>query len=262
MPQFQEKAKLVKSEELAPQIYRHTYHSPQVAKRARPGQFVMIQTSKERDPLLRRPFSLHQCEENGLIQVLFKVVGRGTKLLADCDPGSELSLLGPLGNGFKVSSTKKTCLVGGGMGIAPILFLAADLKRRNFKARNVEIVLGARTVDELLPLLDDFSKLGFPLHTATDDGSLGHHGLVTDLMNEISLNSDYEVHCCGPRPMMMAVHLYSGELKMNCFVSVETGMACGIGACLGCTVTLKDGSYAHACSDGPVFNAGDLLWNL
>ena len=262
MSQFQKKVELVRSEVIARDVVRLTFNAPEIAAAALPGQFVMIQIASGKDPLLRRPFSIHQTSSEGTLQILFKVVGRGTELLAQCRVGEQLSLLGPLGNGFVLGEPGMACLVGGGMGIAPMLFLASRFLQLSKQGTAPRVILGARNREELMPLMGDFRNLGLEVLAATDDGSLGHHGLVTDVLKKLDLGSNHTVYSCGPRPMMAAIHHLCLKENVRCQVSVETVMACGMGACLGCAVPLKAGGYAHACSDGPVFEAGELLWSL
>jgi dihydroorotate dehydrogenase electron transfer subunit len=262
MSQFQEKVELVRSEVLARDVVRLTLNAPKIAAAAVPGQFVMVQIAPGKDPLLRRPFSIHQTSSEGDLQILFKVVGRGTELLARCREGEHLSILGPLGKGFVLGEPGNACLVGGGMGIAPMLFLASRFRQQPGAGELPKVILGARNRDELAPLLADFQNLGLEVLAATDDGSLGHHGLVTDVLKELNPGPNFTVYTCGPRPMMAAIHHLCLKENISCQVSVETIMACGMGACLGCAVPLKAGGYAHACSDGPVFEAGELLWGL
>ncbi|MDD3814495.1 MAG: dihydroorotate dehydrogenase electron transfer subunit [Desulfocapsaceae bacterium] len=262
MSQFQQKVELIQSEVIAAGIVRLTLSAPDIAAAAVPGQFVMVQTAPGLDPLLRRPFSIHQVSSDGFLQILFKVVGRGTERLAQCRAGEHLSLLGPLGNGFALGESAHACLVGGGMGIAPMLFLASHFLRQSQVAVPPRVILGARNSEELVPLMGDFLDLGFEVLAATDDGSFGYHGLVTDVLKTLNLTSQSTVYSCGPRPMMAAIHHLCQNQHVPCQVSVETVMACGMGACLGCAVPLRAGGYAHACSDGPVFDAGELLWSL
>lgn len=262
MSQFQKKVELVRSEVIARDVVRLTLNAPEIAAAAIPGQFVMIQTAPGKDPLLRRPFSIHQTSSEGYLQILFKIVGRGTQLLAQCRVGEQLSLLGPLGKGFALCEPDKACLVGGGMGIAPMLFLASRFQQHAKPGAGPKVILGARNREELVPLIGAFEGLGLEVLAATDDGSFGHHGLVTDVLTKMNLGPDFTVYSCGPRPMMVAIHHLCLKENIHCQVSVETVMACGMGACLGCAVPLKAGGYAHACSDGPVFEAGELLWSL
>lgn len=261
MSQFQEKTEITRIERLTGDIFRITLLSPEIASAARPGQFVMIRTTNTKDPLLRRPFSISQTSNGKYFQILFKVVGRGTSLLAHCREGEFLSVLGPLGNGFHVDCKLDNCLVGGGMGIAPLLFLGKSMLRKCTERPPV-VILGARTKDELSPLIADFKELGLSVHAATDDGSLGQHGLVTDVLKNLSLSTTCQISVCGPTPMMRAVHFFCKEREYECQVSMETSMACGMGACLGCIVPVEKGGYAHACSDGPIFNAKELLWPI
>ncbi len=262
MSQFQQNVELIQSEVVAAGIVRLTLNAPDIAAAAVPGQFVMVQTAPGLDPLLRRPFSIHQVSSEGLLQILFKVVGRGTERLAQCRAGEQLSLLGPLGNGFVLGESCNACLVGGGMGIAPMLFLASRFLQQSHSGVTPRVILGARNGEELVPLMGDFLDLGIEVLAATDDGSFGHHGLVTDVLKTLNLTSQSTVYSCGPKPMMGAIHHLCQKENIPCQVSVETVMACGMGACLGCAVPLKAGGYAHACSDGPVFEAGELLWSL
>lgn len=266
MSQFQQNVEVVQTERITSSIVRLTLHTPAIAHAARPGQFVMVQTFLGKDPLLRRPFSIHQVNrDKGLLQILFKVVGRGTELLARVAVGEQISLVGPLGTGFETTSPDMSCLVGGGMGIAPMLFLASSLLAGMHPAKASgmpRVILGARNRAELEPFVHDFQMLGLEVLAATDDGSFGHHGLVTEVLKKINLSPFCAVYCCGPRPMMAAVAHWCRNDHRPCQVSVETVMACGMGACLGCAVPLKAGGYAHVCTDGPVFEAEKLLWSL
>ncbi|RUM41468.1 MAG: dihydroorotate dehydrogenase electron transfer subunit [Desulfocapsa sp.] len=261
MSQFQEKTAISRIERLTSDIFRLSLEAPGIASKAKPGQFVMIRTGNGKDPLLRRPFSISQTSSGKYFQILFKVVGCGTSILAHCREGEFLSVLGPLGSGFLFDCKDDNCLVGGGMGIAPLLFLAKSMLR-SCTLKPPTIVLGARNKEELAPLIADFKELGLSVYAATDDGSLGQHGLVTDVLKELDLASSCQLFVCGPTPMMTAVHFFSKEKGVACQVSMETAMACGMGACLGCIVPLAEGGYAHACSDGPVFEAKELLWQI
>ncbi len=261
MSQIQEKTEIVRIERLTDDVIRITIDAPEIAMSALPGQFVMIRMGNSSDPLLRRPFSISQTSNAGHIQILFKVVGRGTRYLAHCREGEYISVLGPLGQGFKIDMEKTSCLIGGGMGIAPLLFLGKRIRQKGLKVDPI-VILGARTRAELLPLLTDFEQLDLKVHAATDDGSLGHHGLVTDVFKTIDPGPDCMTYVCGPKMMMAAVHLYCKKMEYSCQVSVETAMACGMGACLGCIVPAASGGYVHACSDGPVFDAEEIVWEI
>lgn len=259
MSQYQEKATVVRIEQFANSNFRLTFHCPQIAASAKPGQFVMIRVGVGKDPLLRRPFSIHQTSSGGRIQIYFKVVGRGTEILAQVKKDQEVSVLGPLGRGFRLNLSAPAVFVGGGLGIAPMLFLAKENCRLKRMYSDDLILLGARQKDELDHLLDDFKRLGLRLLIATDDGSLGHHGIVTEMMQS-ALPFGCTVYTCGPEPMMAGVHKICHSQGIPCQVSVESVMACGMGACLGCSRPAKDGTYTHVCLNGPVYDAEDLLW--
>jgi len=260
MSQYQENATIIRLEQLTGENVRLTLQSEKIAEIAKPGQFVMIKTATGKDPILRRPFSIHQTSKNGRIQILFKVTGRGTGLLAHSRVGETLSVFGPLGHGFDIKADKPACLVGGGMGIAPMLFLAKHLCRVKKDVASDIILFGGRTKIEVEPLVADFEQLGIRLTAATDDGTYGKKGFVTDLIKIAGLAKDTVVYGCGPEGMMKELHLYCDSKKLECQVSVESVMACGMGACLGCNIPSKDGGYVHVCYEGPVFNAEELVW--
>ncbi|MDA8160409.1 MAG: dihydroorotate dehydrogenase electron transfer subunit [Desulfobacteraceae bacterium] len=256
-------APITRREQLAPDLVRLTLLAPAIAAGARPGQFLTIKSGPGHDPLLRRPFSIHRVVADGSLQVLFKVLGPGTRSLARLKVGESVNLVGPLGNYFQ--RFPAMCLVGGGLGIAPLLFLAQEIRDQAPETR-IELLLGARNRQELAPLAADFADLGLTPRLATDDGSWGHHGLVTDLIPQaLGAERDWRIGCCGPYPMMRAVAALCQERGWGCQVSLETMMACGIKACLGCAVAPSPrretgGRYLHVCQDGPVFNSEDLAW--
>ena len=257
---MQVEAEIVRSEAIAPGIYRLGLRAPELAGRAAPGQFVMVQAERlSLDPLLRRPFSIHAVSDGDILELLFKVVGRGTEVLASRRTGHRVSLLGPLGKGFH-HQAGPAILVGGGMGIAPLRFLAGRMRAEE-PGRSMTILLGARTRGEVEPLLADFTQHCADIQVATDDGTLGHAGLVTELMPRASAGAAPTVYCCGPFPMMKRVAAICREYGYTCQVSLETMMACGIAACLGCAVKTTDRQdYAHVCKDGPVFAADSVWW--
>ncbi len=259
MPEFQEKAPLLDREVIADDIFRLTLHAPKIAAAARPGQFVMLRVGAGMDPLLRRPFSIHQIDASGNMKILFKVIGRGTAALAGVSPGSSIDCIGPLGNGFSLEKKGRLCLVGGGMGIAPLYFLASRLLQNGKRVDRDFVLLGARNHQELHIVADEFYELGYRVQTATDDGSLGHHGFVTELLDPI-LPAMERVCTCGPLAMMKICADKAGAADVACQVSLETHMACGLGACLGCAVRNADGGYLHVCRQGPVFDAGEVKW--
>lgn len=258
MAEYQKNSVVQSSERLAEGLYRLTLQAPQIAASARPGQFVMVACGDSLDPLLRRPLSIHQIEA-GTIQLLFKVIGRGTRWLSNQTPGQEISLLGPLGHGFHLTATGPIALVGGGIGIAPLSFLARHW-RQTAPATDCTVLLGGRTRAEIDQLAAEFTLLGCQVRIATDDGSLGHQGLVTDLLPPL-LTSLSRVFTCGPFPMMATVARLCQAGAVACETSLEAHMACGLGACLGCAVVSADGQYRHVCKHGPVFKAEEVAWN-
>ena len=269
MNSYQLKCKIILNEEIAPGIVRITLAAPEIAAQAKPGQFVMVKASDNYKPLLRRPFSIHQTTSNGLVQLLIKEVGPGTSYLARRQQGEFLEVIGPLGQGFWLTDdAMNICAVGGGVGAAPLYFLIKELLRTK-PTTQIMILLGSSTARELESLNNDFVNLGIVPMLATDDGTVGHHGFVTDILAaQLNENQYSQVFACGPTPMMHKVALACEAQNCPCQVSLETVMACGISACLGCTVKCspakRDSSgrpFLHVCKDGPVFAAGDLAWS-
>lgn len=258
--QYLENGLILENAAVGPDTCRMEIRSPKVAGAAQPGQFVMVAVGHEStDPLLRRPLSIHQVE-NDVIILLYRIVGKGTKIMSQQKAGEDISLLGPLGKGFQIGSAPQHCLVGGGLGVAPLLFLASEIKRR-YPQDKLVILLGGRSRNELLAL-DDFAQIA-PVLVATDDGSLGMHGLVTELLEQ-EIKGAASIYTCGPSPMMKGVANLARVHNWLCQVSLETMMACGMGACLGCTVQRSgfdetERKYVHVCKDGPVFEA-DEIW--
>jgi dihydroorotate dehydrogenase electron transfer subunit len=260
MSQFHKKVTLINNESLGNGIFRLTMKAPEIAGVAVPGQFVMVRVTGGFDPLLRRPFSIHRVTADGTVAILFKVLGRGTALLAEKRSGETIDCLGPLGFGFPLKRNGNICLVGGGMGIAPLYYLAQKMISSGQGTANDLILLGARSRVELELFAGEFDCLGGTVKTATDDGSLGHHGFVPELLDEVlSLKKISRVYSCGPFPMMKSVAAKTMAAGVECFVSLEADMACGLGACLGCTVPGTD-RLIHVCQRGPVLAAGEVLW--
>ncbi|MFH1710094.1 MAG: dihydroorotate dehydrogenase electron transfer subunit [bacterium] len=257
----QEIAKVLENKKVAPEHYRITLAAPRISRESLPGQFVMVKAGNGSDPLLRRPLSFNRIDgAKGTIDILFKVVGRATRSLSEIEPGEDLDIIGPLGNGFNLDTSKDLAiLVGGGAGAAPLLSLAKALKT---KVKAVYALLGANNINSVL-CEDDFKALGAETLVSTDDGTYGIKGLITDILLDVigsklsPINSC--IYACGPRPMVKALESISTQYKIPCQVSLEEWMACGFGSCNGCVVSTKSG-YKKVCSDGPVFNAGELLW--
>ncbi|MBC2714324.1 MAG: dihydroorotate dehydrogenase electron transfer subunit [Desulfobacteraceae bacterium] len=233
-----------------------------VYENALPGQFVTLHLPGNMTPLLRRPFSIHRLiKENKHvigIEILYKVVGGFTEKLTRAITGDPIDLLGPIGNGFTVSKKfKKIALVGGGIGIAPLVFLADAITENGVCLSDSIACLGGRTSDDIL-CKSVFKSFDLTIRTTTDDGSEGEQGLVTRPLEKwITSHRPDMVYACGPMPMLRAVADIANKNELPCEISIETIMACGLGACLGCAVNKNKttGKYQHVCIDGPVFDA-------
>ena len=232
--------------------------APDVSAHAVPGQFVMVRVGDDYDPLLRRPLSIHEAGD-GRIRLLYRVVGKGTGRLSRRGEGERVGLLGPLGNGFDLpSSLESAALVAGGRGIAPMLFLARRMRRQYSSAR-LTLFYGARTGDELVRL-EAFEALNVEIRLATEDGSMGTKGLVTQLVRAgVKADTEMQIYACGPMPMLGALGPVAAEHSIPAQVSLEAHMSCGLGVCRGCVVKIK-GGYAHVCEDGPVFPLNQMEW--
>ncbi len=220
-----------------------------------PGQFVEVRVDGSPSTFLRRPISINFVDrENNELWLLVATVGDGTKQLAKLKFGDVLNCVLPLGNGFTPAKQgEKVLLVGGGVGVAPLLYMGAEMKRQGFEPT---FLLGARTADDLL-MLPVFNMYG-RVYVTTEDGSMGEKGFVT---NHSILNQERfdRISTCGPTPMMKAVARYARQNNVDCEVSLENLMACGLGACLCCVEKTTEGNLC-VCKDGPVFNIKKLLW--
>lgn len=223
-----------------------------------PGQFAELRVDGSPATFLRRPISINNVDRvKNEVWFLVQIVGEGTAHLALLKPGDLLNTVLPLGNTFTEPSEdeKRLLLVGGGVGTAPMLYLGRCLKERGCQP---EFLLGARSASDLLEL-DLFRELG-PVYLTTNDGSMGEEGFVTQ--HSILAQVHYDrIYCCGPKPMMQAVAKYAKANKIDCEVSLENMMACGVGACLCCVENTQDG-HVCVCKDGPVFNIEKLLWQI
>ncbi|MBI5236525.1 MAG: dihydroorotate dehydrogenase electron transfer subunit [Deltaproteobacteria bacterium] len=237
----------------------------------RPGQFIMLRVSDGLDPLLRRPFGIYNVigakKTTGFsfkrptgVEILYRVVGKGTAILSSKEPGERINVLGPLGNGWvEPEEARNVIMVAGGVGLAPMLPLAQRLKAG-------ALLFGARHKADT-KIVAGFSGLGCKIKIATDDGSRGFKGFVTGLLAK-EIKPDSVIYACGPAPMLKAVAVIALASGARCFVSLERTMACGIGVCLGCAVKTgahkagyeADG-FSMVCSDGPVFDSTDIDWD-
>ena len=252
------KAKVLSQKMIAPDIY-DMWLSTELAGEAGAGQFIGVYT-KDASRLLPRPISICQADkEKKALRIVYRTAGAGTKEFAGWQPGDTADILGILGNGFPVSEGlgKRVVLMGGGIGIPPMVQLAGELERAGTKA---VIIAGYR--DDRLFLKEDLEKYGKVL-IATEDGSVGTRGNVLTVMDKEQVEADV-IMACGPMPMLRAVKSYAGEKQITAYLSLEERMACGVGACLGCVCkTVHKDSHSHVnnariCTDGPVFDAREV----
>jgi dihydroorotate dehydrogenase electron transfer subunit len=290
---------LVENLPVARDVYRARLDCPEIARTILPGQFVMLRSTDSDDPLLGRAFALYDTYEDAAgrprgIDVVYAVVGKFTSLLSRYAAGRELLIWGPLGNGFVASTCEHLVMVAGGIGHTPFRALAKEVRRLKRygqppraprQARRVTLCYGARSAAYLAGL-DDFRSTGIDVMIATDDGSHGHRGFVTDLLKQLlacspggtalgspdarsqitgaGVQSGTRVICCGPERMMESVAHLTAAAGVPCEVSLESPMACGVGICFSCVtrVWVGDGEwdYRRTCVDGPVFDAARIAW--
>ncbi|MFH1202009.1 MAG: dihydroorotate dehydrogenase electron transfer subunit [Candidatus Omnitrophota bacterium] len=292
---YQKEARIIKNIKVGRKYFKMSLDCADIAREAEPGQFVTIRVADEYEPLLRRPFSIHRVKGKNL-EILYKVVGQGTEILSEKKKGQYLDVLGPLGNGFDYRGTndpttlkfrragerRGMILIAGGMGVAPLLFLAETMiKRLKVKGERLKVLVGARTKNQIL-CEDEFKKLGCEVKIATDDGSKGFPGTATDLLKNILplaiSHKPLAIYACGPKPMLKEIAALSRKFNIPAHGSLEAHMACGIGACMGCVVKTKDPTtlklrragerrgtkdefiYKRVCKDGPVFDLAVIRW--
>jgi dihydroorotate dehydrogenase electron transfer subunit len=242
--------------------YRMVLQAPALARSARPGQFVMLRVSDSMDPLLARPFGISSVIARRSIELYYRVVGRGTTILTRTRPGALLTVTGPLGNGFPAPGRGETpLLVAGGSGFPPLLFLAAR------QGRKAHLFTGSRDRACLPPgaAMRDFRSRVAAVHYATEDGSRGTCGFVTDALAAYLDRPPAGagrpvIYACGPHAMLAAVSRLAAQRSVPCHVSMEERMACGLGVCMGCSVPVTAGGYRRVCKEGPVFRSMEIDW--
>jgi len=260
----QSRAGVVSNNRIGEEYYRMVLHVSGFDGTPLPGQFVHVRISDRYPPLLRRPFSILKVQGKSSIELLYKVVGTGTRFLSGMKKGQSLDIIGPCGNGYSIPDKGgNVLLAGGGTGIVSLVFLAERLARdRDF---STHVIIGAKEKTGIL-CENDFSKAGCRVSVATEDGSRGFEGRVTELLDELSSEvSPAVIYACGPGPMLKEVARISARRRIPCQVSLEERMACGIGACMGCAVKTRTGGngmgYRRVCADGPVFGSGEIIWD-
>jgi len=272
-------ATLVEQRQMARDTYCMRLQCPEIARQILPGQFFMIRDFNSNDPLLGRPFALFDIyyDESGEpagIDFGYLVVGKLTSLMPDWQPGDQVEIWGPLGNGFPPPTDGHLMMVAGGIGQTPFLAVAHEalgIRRYGNLPRELEnlpakvsMCYGVRS-SEFLAGLSEFEIEGLDFQVATDDGSAGHHGFVTELLEQSLQSSEKPdaIYCCGPEPMMRAVADLSQKHETPCWLSLETPMACGFGACFSCVTPVREADgewdYRRVCVEGPVFPAEQLI---
>jgi dihydroorotate dehydrogenase electron transfer subunit len=250
------KAKIISNERVKNNYWLLRLECAEIAGKACPGQFVEIRVREGVEPLLRRPISIHDAHKAG-ISLFYERVGIGTRMLSERARGNFLDVIGPLGNGFacnRLGKKDKVVLVAGGMGVAPLVFLAKRLK-----TIKPLVLIGARTRAQVV-CSKEFKEAGCSVKIATDDGSAGFKGKVTGLLESCLGQGGFsQIFACGPSPMLKSVSRISRQNHIGSQLSLEEHMACGIGACLGCVVNTKNG-YKRVCKEGPVFSGEELVW--
>jgi dihydroorotate dehydrogenase electron transfer subunit len=252
-----EKAKILSNSNLKGDYFKVVFHTPLIVKEGvKPGHFAHVLITGLRDRILRRPFSIFNVEKNGQLEIVYKIVGEGTKFLSELKEGVVCDILGPLGNPYSYPEDNEIpVVVAGGYGSAAMYLIAKNSKQKGV------LLIGARNSEDLI-LMDEYEKLGYEVKVTTDDGSLGHKGFVTELLGEYCKYKKYKIYGCGPNPMMYAM---ANLLQMNNFegeVSLDHAMCCGIGGCYTCVVKVKDENngwkYLRTCKEGPVFKSSEI----
>lgn len=225
-----------------------------IAQKAKPGQFVHIKISDNFIPFLRRPMSIHSVDKkNNRIEILFKIVGKGTLFLSQKSKNQIIDILGPFGNGFPITKEKKVILIAGGIGIAPLFFLAEQLRKMK---KEVLVLLGVKNKNELFKI-DELKKIGCRIKVSTENGSYQYKGRVTDLL--FNLDFDFQtIYSCGPIEMYKKIKDFIGDKNIPCYVSLEQKMACGQGFCWGCVWKTLTG-HKRVCKEGPVFEIREVV---
>jgi len=259
------------NEEVRPDFFLLKIELPLDFSEPLPGQFVMVRIAGITEPFLGRPISIYSYERSksySTIELLYRVVGKGTQIMAGLMPGSQLEIHGPLGGSYTILPEKQNIVfIAGGIGVAPLSLLAQHLCNNVcLPPSQMSFYLGAQTALAVVGL-DKLKELCYNIQICTDDGTLGKKSLVTSAFQKDMKKYDpatTAIYACGPKPMMKALASILGESKFNCQVSLEERMACGLGACMGCAVAVKDKqgnvAYKRVCADGPIFNLEDVIW--
>jgi len=249
---FQQNCQIIENRQIAPDRFKLIFESPDIAAASKPGQFLNVRCNDTDFPLLRRPFGVHRISNNN-VSIIYEIKGSGTKTLSKQNPSTLLDVIGPLGHGFDLNLTKDTAvLVGGGMGIAPLMFLAQELIRIGKK---IYVLIGAKTKDFVI-CEEDFKNLGAEVFVATEDGSYGEQGLITNILLK---TLGFTTYACGPMPMLGEIAKISNKNNVVCQLSLEEFMCCGLGGCFSCVCQTKHG-FQRVCKEGPVFDSKEIIF--
>ena len=255
-------AELVKKEQLKDDVFHFSVKAPSIVENSKPGHFIEIKVSDGTEPFLRRPISIHNLNrEDGILEFIFQVKGKGTTILSKKEVGDKIDIVGPLGYGtFQYQDYQKLGIIGGGIGIFPLYELAKCAKK---DGKEINTYLGFRSKEFVL-LENKFRDVSDNLTLTTDDGSYSKKGFAIDyLKKDIEDGKIDSIYACGPLPMLRAVKKLAEEKDIPCQISLEEKMACGLGVCLGCAVKTSSSTndtpqYMHVCKAGPVFNCRDV----
>ena len=250
-------SKLIKKEQLKEDIFKFSLSAKEITDIAKPGGFIEIRVTDGLDPFLRRPISIYNMDkEKGILEIIFRVQGKGTEILSRKKEGETVDIIGPLGYGtFKFEGYENIAILGGGIGVFPLYELAKEAR----KTAKISTYLGFRNIDAVV-LEEEFENISDKLVITTDDGSYKTHGFaINELKKDIKNEKIDAIFACGPLPLLKAVQSLAKEVNIPCQISLEEKMGCGLGVCLGCAVEVKSGGYEHVCKQGPVFDSNKVI---
>ncbi len=250
-------SELIKKEQLKNDIFKFSLDAKEIVELAKPGQFIEIRITDGMDPFLRRPISIYNLDkENGVLEIIFRIQGKGTEILSRRKEGEFIDIIGPIGYGiFKFDGYKNIAILGGGIGVFPLYELAKQAKN----IAKVNSYLGFRN-EEAVILEEEFRNVSDKLIITTDDGSYKIHGFaINELKKGIKEEGIDAIFACGPLPLLKAAQALANETNMPCQISLEEKMGCGLGVCLGCAVEVSSGGYEHVCKQGPVFDSKKVI---
>ena len=256
---------ILSNEAVADAHYLLRCECTEIAQQAQPGQFIHVMVSQDTGMLLRRPFTIYTVDGHE-ITMLYQIIGDGTKRLSEMPEGEPLHILGPLGNTFDLTTPPDPAiLVGGGAGIASLMLLATALRENDIQTFGL---VGAQRQERLLSVTD-LESIGITTHIATDDGSIGHHGYVTDILVDLLENTNWHcptIYACGPHGMLSAVAKIAADYAVPAQIAMENRMGCAMGVCLGCVCPIHTDAdtieYQRVCTEGPVFDAAAIAWDV